>query len=1100
MASSQKTRSQATKDRIQEIRNRVFQEVSDAPDQEIEEIEIEAKDVPAGADLSVVDTAENAVPVQEPIIEVSETDATATSSTVEVAEDEPGTENVPDEKLKHQEIQDFEKIKIQIAEEINAEFALLTKQTDERLSNFETKIPDIEKGSKVRDELLHDIDLMISQKVNEQKNNIDSVIEKLEMSFASANDLVEMQESLEKSLDFGLKSNLAAGDEVGRAVKEDFASLVDNFIASNEQLDKKLKDNTDLLSSVESRVENSLKTVEEISNSVREDIEPILNKISISNKKIDTKFQNNTEEFLNLQNAIDHQQKSFAADLDRKLTNTDSKISTLSTDSEKRSSELNSFLIKKNNDFDKAVNQKIEYNSYEMDKKLLALEESVNRGINSTTETSETLKKDLDNRLKDNSGKLENLNVLIQQAIIAFETKLAASNEKTAIENQKNIADRLLSLKRTLEAQQKFFSDSFSEKLKTNNDPIVNELEQLNRKYDAKVSSIEAQQKTFSDSFSEKLKANNDPVVNKLEQLDKKFDTKVSSIETEQKTLSDSFSEKLKTNNDPVVNKLEQLDKKFDTKVSALEHQQKALPDNFSEKLKTNNDSLINELGQLDKKLGTKVSALEDVVHKGINSATETSKILQKDLDNHLKDNSRKLENLNILIQQANNVFETKLATSNEKITVENQKNIADRLLSLKRTLEAQQKFFSDSFSEKLKTNNDPIVNKLEQLDKKFGTKVTAIEAQQKALPDSFSEKLKTNNDSLINELGKLDKKLGTKVSAIEAQQKALPDSFSEKLKTNNDSLINELGKLDKKLETKVSSISSSLEKHLSSALSRQEKTIESLTQEIKLLKENIGVEVSEVKSLLERQKTNLFDQIANSSAEFNKKIQSQTEHTESKFGIVNQKLIQNAVEVDKTIEIQATNNNKSFNLLKQEFKDQTNEQNIDLNRKIDRHVIEFTKFKKDNGVTLTSLNGNIEEKLDAVSLTLEENQKNHQNQLDKLQSVVTTNGLKSSENLKKEIDKISSNNHANNNKLSTEFATLINECKNTISQKTGMLEVESFFKNEMDKKLDIFSNRMGDHFQTIHKNIKTVEEMILKEEDLTELFKNYTLNVSIGD
>ena len=1060
MASSQKTRSQATKDRIQEIRNRVFQEVSDAPDQEIEEIEIEAKDVPAGADLSVVDTAENAVPVQEPITEVSETDATATSSTVEVAEDEPGTENVPDEKLKHQEIQSFEKIKIQIAEEINAEFALLTKQTDERLSNFETKIPDIEKGSKVRDELLHDIDLMISQKVNEQKNNIDSVIEKLEMSFASANDLVEMQESLEKSLDFGLKSNLAAGDEVGRAVKEDFASLVDNFIASNEQLDKKLKDNTDLLSSVESRVENSLKTVEEISNSVREDIEPILNKISISNKKIDTKFQNNTEEFLNLQNAIDHQQKSFAADLDRKLTNTDSKISTLSTDSEKRSSELNSFLIKKNNDFDKAVNQKIEYNSYEMDKKLLALEESVNRGINSTTETSETLKKDLDNRLKDNSGKLENLNVLIQQAIIAFETKLAASNEKTAIENQKNIADRLLSLKRTLEAQQKFFSDSFSEKLKTNNDPIVNELEQLNRKYDAKVSSIEAQQKTFSDSFSEKLKANNDPVVNKLEQLDKKFDTKVSSIETEQKTLSDSFSEKLKTNNDPVVNKLEQLDKKFDTKVSALEHQQKALPDNFSEKLKTNNDSLINELGQLDKKLGIKVSALEDVVHKGINSATETSEILQKDLDNHLKDNSRKLENLNILIQQANNVFETKLATSNEKITVENQKNIADRLLSLKRTLEAQQKFFSDSFSEKLKTNNDPIVNKLEQLDKKFGTKVTAIEAQQKALPDSFSEKLKTNNDSLINELGKLDKKL----------------------------------------ETKVSSISSSLEKHLSSALSRQEKTIESLTQEIKLLKENFGVEVSEVKSLLERQKTNLFDQIANSSAEFNKKIQSQTEHTESKFGIVNQKLIQNAVEVDKTIEIQATNNNKSFNLLKQEFKDQTNEQNIDLNRKIDRHVIEFTKFKKDNGVTLTSLNGNIEEKLDAVSLTLEENQKNHQNQLDKLQSVVTTNGLKSSENLKKEIDKISSNNHANNNKLSTEFATLINECKNTISQKTGMLEVESFFKNEMDKKLDIFSNRMGDHFQTIHKNIKTVEEMILKEEDLTELFKNYTLNVSIGD
>ena len=62
------------------------------------------------------------------------------------------------------------------------------------------------------------------------------------------------------------------------------------------------------------------------------------------------------------------------------------------------------------------------------------------------------------------------------------------------------------------------------------------------------------------------------------------------------------------------------------------------------------------------------------------------------------------------------------------------------------------------------------------------------------------------------------------------------------------------------------------------------------------------------------------------------------------------------------------------------------------------------------------------------------------------------------------------------------------------------MPEVESFFKDEMNQKLDVFSNRMGNHFQTIHKNIKTVEDMIVKEDDLTELFKNYTLNLTIGD
>ena len=104
-------------------------------------------------------------------------------------------------------------------------------------------------------------------------------------------------------------------------------------------------------------------------------------------------------------------------------------------------------------------------------------------------------------------------------------------------------------------------------------------------------------------------------------------------------------------------------------------------------------------------------------------------------------------------------------------------------------------------------------------------TQVSAIDAQQKSLSDSFSQKLKTNNDPIIAELGQLDKKYDTKVSAIDAQQKSLSDSFSQKLKTNNDPIIAELGQLDKKYDTKVSAISSSLENHLSSAFSRQEKT-----------------------------------------------------------------------------------------------------------------------------------------------------------------------------------------------------------------------------------------------------------------------------------
>ena len=309
-----------------------------------------------------------------------------------------------------------------------------------------------------------------------------------------------------------------------------------------------------------------------------------------------------------------------------------------------------------------------------------------------------------------------------------------------------------------------------------------------------------------------------------------------------------------------------------------------------------------------------------------------------------------------------------------------------------------------------------------------------------------------------------------------------------------------EIAQLDKKYETKVSTISSSLDKHLSSAFSGQEKQFETLRQEMNLLKEKLGFEVVEVKSLLNKQKTTLFDQMANSTAELDKKIQFQTDHTDSKFALAIQKFTQNAVEVDKSIKLQADNADKSFNLLKQEFKDIKNELAIDLNKKIDSHLIEFSKFRKENVTALLGLKESIEKKVNAISFTLEKTQGINQNELNKLKSLVAKDSLKSSTDLKKEIDKLNLNIHKSNGTIAKDLTTFINECNRTVSQKIGMPEVESFFKDEMNQKLDVFSNRMGDHFQTIHKNIKTVEDMIVKEDDLTELFKNYTLNLTIGD
>ena len=157
-------------------------------------------------------------------------------------------------------------------------------------------------------------------------------------------------------------------------------------------------------------------------------------------------------------------------------------------------------------------------------------------------------------------------------------------------------------------------------------------------------------------------------------------------------------------------------------------------------------------------------------------------------------------------------------------------------------------------------------------------------------------------------------------------------------------------------------------------------------------------------------------------------------------------------------------------------------------------------KFKNENNATISNFIENFEKKITALSSTLEKNQHKYHNQLEKFKSFVANDSVKSYKELKKDIEVLNSHANLSLSKLSKEFATMINECNRTLVQKVGMPDVESFLKSELDQRLDLFSNKMGDHFQTIYQNIKKVENTILKEDDLTELFKNYTLNVKIGD
>ena len=53
-----------------------------------------------------------------------------------------------------------------------------------------------------------------------------------------------------------------------------------------------------------------------------------------------------------------------------------------------------------------------------------------------------------------------------------------------------------------------------------------------------------------------------------------------------------------------------------------------------------------------------------------------------------------------------------------------------------------------------------------------------------------------------------------------------------------------------------------------------------------------------------------------------------------------------------------------------------------------------------------------------------------------------------------------------------------------------------SIISKTVEKDREYFNNRFG----KVSDSIQSVESMIVKEEDLTELFQNYTLNVNISD
>ena len=136
---------------------------------------------------------------------------------------------------------------------------------DKKLNDFEIKIPDMEKGSRLRVQLDNEIEGIISQRLStylealsgqiQQSRTLNRAIEDLSESYAKTNDLSEMKKEIEKVCEQAANKKL---EEFNLLFQDHLSSLMKSLTSSNDEIGAKLKQNDDKISLLNTDVQNSI--------------------------------------------------------------------------------------------------------------------------------------------------------------------------------------------------------------------------------------------------------------------------------------------------------------------------------------------------------------------------------------------------------------------------------------------------------------------------------------------------------------------------------------------------------------------------------------------------------------------------------------------------------------------------------------------------------------------------------------------------------------------------------------------------------------------------------------------------------------------------
>ena len=776
--------------------------------------------------------------------------------------------------------------------------------------------------------------------------------------------------------------------------------------------------------------------------------------------------------------------------LQEKLKQNDDKLSLLGADTQKKISEIAQEFKNKSSILETTILDKIEHTFADSNDKIGEIEHLVNENALSLSQANTALKKEINE-----------INGSIQLDINSVTKRFSTANQEIEKELQNigtvlhNSADKLSQFENSVEERQNSLEENLYEKLQQNSDKLSlfsgethNQISEITQDFESKSRILEttildrledtsADSNTKIDGIENLLNNNSISSSQANKALKERLDELNRSLQLDINSVTKRFSSEDQNIRAELQNSIDKL-LKFE---NSVDERQNSIEESFYEKLQQNGDKLSllsadtqRQISEIAQEFAIKSSSLETVMLDKLehtfaesNSKIDAIELLVNENDSSLSQANTALKNeineLNGSLQLDINSVTKRFSSANQEIEKELQnietelQNSTDKLSKFKNSVEKRQNSLEESFYEKLQQNGDKLSllnadtqRQISEIAQEFASKSSSLETE---ILDKLEHTFAESNDKI----GRVEQLVNDNILISFQANKALKERLEElnrSLRLDINSVTKRFSsadqKIEKKLQTNVDKLSkfesfveerqNSLEQSFFEKLQENKDKLSSLSADTQKQISEITQEFASKSSSLE---TTMLDKIEHISFHL-KKVEEQIENRISDFSASLQKYVSSitASQEDK-IDAQAKKIQDSVKSLKQEIFDNQRDLQADFYKKIKAGEIKTNDYLSERIVEVREL-------------------------------------------LSGEIESLSEELANLNDVVKEKHSELAKHVDNNVSTITRTAE--------KDRKS--FYNR----FEEVTDNIQLVEAKIVKKEELTELFQNYTLNINISD